>query len=220
VTDPEVLLGWLIAAYLAVVCVVAAVATRTGFDIPAAARSTWGRIVPARSVGEPEWTLGPAAVLSLAYVAATVVVVVVVWLPVRDLGLPNLVQFASATAPADVRHLAIAAILGWSLLVVNAVVAKQLVETLLPEELKRSQRERDRMGAAIGVLERVLVVILTVSGGPVAIGFVVAAKTLARFKKLDKDKDFAERYLLGTLASVTIALASALAAQLIWYRTF
>ena len=50
-TDPEVLLGWLIAAYLAVACVVAVVASRTGFDIPAAARSTWGRIVPARSTG-------------------------------------------------------------------------------------------------------------------------------------------------------------------------
>lgn len=218
-TDPEVLLGWLIAAYLAVVCVVAAVASRIGFDVPAAARSTWGRIVPARSTGKPEWTLGPVAVLSLAYVAATAVVVVA-WLPVRDLGLPNLVPFASTTAPADVRQLAMAAILGWSLLVVNVVVANQLVETLLPEELNRSQRERDRMGAAIGVLERVLVVILIVSGGPAAIGFVVAAKTLARFKKLEKDKDFAERYLLGTLASVTIALVSALAAQLIWYRMF
>jgi hypothetical protein len=219
VTDPEVLLGWSIAAYLAVVCVVAAVAGRIGFDIPAAARSTWTRIAPAGSSGKPEWTLGPVAVLSLAYVTAAAVVVVA-WLPLRDLGLPNLVQFAPTTAPADVRHLALAAILGWSLLVVNAVVANQLVETLLPEELKKSDRERDRMGAAIGVLERVLVVVLTVSGGPAAIGFVVAAKTLARFKKLDKDKDFAERYLLGTLASVTIALVSALAAQLIWYRMF
>ena len=136
-TDPEVLLGWLIAAYLAVACVVAVVASRTGFDIPAAARSTWGRIVPARSTGKPEWTLGPVAVLSLAYVAATAVVVLA-WLPVRDLGLPNLVQFASTTASADVRHLAIATILGWSLLVVNVVVANQLVETLLPEELKKS----------------------------------------------------------------------------------
>ena len=98
-TDPEVLLGWLIAAYLAVACVVAVVASRTGFDIPAAARSTWGRIVPARSTGKPEWTLGPVAVLSLAYVAATAVVVLA-WLPVRDLGLPNLVQFASTTASA------------------------------------------------------------------------------------------------------------------------
>ena len=44
-----------------------------------------------------------------------------------------------------------------------------------------------------------------------AVGFVVAAKTLARFKQLD-DRQFAEYYLLGTLASVSIALGSALVA--------
>ena len=47
------------------------------------------------------------------------------------------------------------------------------------------------------------------SGAEAAIGFVVAAKTLARFKLLD-DRDFAEYYLLGTLASVSVAIISAL----------
>jgi hypothetical protein len=40
---------------------------------------------------------------------------------------------------------------------------------------------------------------------------VIAAKTLARFRQLD-DRDFAEYYLLGTLASVAIAGISAFAA--------
>jgi len=52
-------------------------------------------------------------------------------------------------------------------------------------------------------------------GGPTAVGFVVAAKTLARFKELDK-KRFAERYLLGTMTSVSIAVASAMAAGWVW----
>lgn len=69
-----------------------------------------------------------------------------------------------------------------------------------------------RIGATIGVLERLLIVIFVLSGAVAAIGFVVAAKTLARFKQLD-DRDFAEYYLLGTLASVAIGLASALLAQ-------
>jgi hypothetical protein len=219
VTDPQMLLGWLIAVYLAVVCAVAGIAGRAGYDIPAASRAVWTRISPAGQDGKREWTLGPVAVLAAVY-AVSALAVVLVWLPLRDLGLPNLAGFASTTPPVDVRQVAAAAIIGWSLLVINLVVAGQLIETLLPEELKKGERERDRMGAAIGALERVLVVVLTISGGPVAIGFVVAAKTLARFKKLDKDKDFAERYLLGTLASVTIALVSALAAQLIWYRMF
>ena len=69
-----------------------------------------------------------------------------------------------------------------------------------------------RIGATIGVLERLLIVIFVLSGAVAAIGFVVAAKTLARFKQLD-DRDFAEYYLLGTLASVAVGLASALLAQ-------
>ena len=70
---------------------------------------------------------------------------------------------------------------------------------------------RDSVGATIGVLERLLVVTLMISGATLAIGLVVAAKTLARFKQLD-ERDFAESYLLGTLASVAIAVASAAAA--------
>jgi hypothetical protein len=69
-----------------------------------------------------------------------------------------------------------------------------------------------RIGATIGVLERLLIVIFVLSGAVAAIGFVVAAKTLARFKQLD-DRDFAEYYLLGTLASVAVGLGSALLAQ-------
>ncbi len=68
-----------------------------------------------------------------------------------------------------------------------------------------------RIGAAIGVLERLLIVTFVLTGSTAAIGFVVAAKTLARFKQLD-DRDFAEYYLLGTLASVAVALGTALVA--------
>jgi hypothetical protein len=68
-----------------------------------------------------------------------------------------------------------------------------------------------RIGATIGVLERLLIVTFVLTGSTAAIGFVVAAKTLARFKQLD-DRDFAEYYLLGTLASVGVALGSALLA--------
>jgi hypothetical protein len=69
-----------------------------------------------------------------------------------------------------------------------------------------------RIGATIGILERLLIATFVLTGSTAAIGFVVAAKTLARFKQLD-DRDFAEYYLLGTLASVALALASALLAQ-------
>ena len=72
-------------------------------------------------------------------------------------------------------------------------------------------RSPARIGATIGVLERLLIVAFVLTGAEAAIGFVVAAKTLARFKQLD-DRPFAEYYLLGTLASVSVALATGLLA--------
>jgi Protein of unknown function (DUF3307) len=70
-----------------------------------------------------------------------------------------------------------------------------------------------RVGATIGILERILIVVFVLTGSEAAIGFVVAAKTLARFRLLD-DRDFAEYYLLGTLASVAVAIITALVARL------
>ena len=58
-----------------------------------------------------------------------------------------------------------------------------------------------RIGATIGALERLLIVAFVMTGAIAAVGFVIAAKTIARFKQLD-DRGFAEYYLLGTLASV------------------
>jgi hypothetical protein len=66
-----------------------------------------------------------------------------------------------------------------------------------------------RVGATIGILERILIVVFVLTGSEAAIGFVVAAKTLARFRLLD-DRDFAEYYLLGTLASVAVAIVTGL----------
>lgn len=69
-----------------------------------------------------------------------------------------------------------------------------------------------RIGATIGALERLLIVALVLADAEVAVGFVIAAKTIARFKQLD-DRGFAEYYLLGTLASVSVALGSAIVAN-------
>jgi hypothetical protein len=69
-----------------------------------------------------------------------------------------------------------------------------------------------RVGATIGILERLLIATFVLVGAEAAIGFVIAAKTLARFRLLD-DRDFAEYYLLGTLASVSVAIITALVAR-------
>jgi hypothetical protein len=69
----------------------------------------------------------------------------------------------------------------------------------------------DQVGAAIGVLERLLIVTFVLTGADAAVGFVVAAKTLARFRQLE-DRQFAEYYLLGTLGSISVAIGSGLVA--------
>ena len=69
-----------------------------------------------------------------------------------------------------------------------------------------------QVGATIGILERLLIVVFVVISAEAAVGFVIAAKTIARFRLLD-DRDFAEYYLLGTLGSVSVAIFTGLLAK-------
>lgn len=61
-------------------------------------------------------------------------------------------------------------------------------------------------GRRIGQLERFLVTTLTVLDQFSAIAFVFAAKSIARFKKIEDEPIFAEYYLVGTLASVSFGM--------------
>lgn len=74
------------------------------------------------------------------------------------------------------------------------------------------QDENANAGALIGKLERIILFLLVLLNQYGAIGFVLAAKSLARFKQLE-DKGFAERYLIGTLASTAVAILAALAVK-------
>lgn len=70
--------------------------------------------------------------------------------------------------------------------------------------------DEPKAGRIIGKLERLIISVLVLAGQPGAIGFVLTAKSIARFKQFD-DQGFAERYLVGTLASTAIAIITALA---------
>ena len=69
-----------------------------------------------------------------------------------------------------------------------------------------------KVGATIGASSGLLIVTFMLAGADAAIGFVIAAKTIARFRLLD-DRDFAEYYLLGTLGSVAVAIITGLVAR-------
>lgn len=67
------------------------------------------------------------------------------------------------------------------------------------------ERSVPSVGAYVGMLERALILTLLLFEAPAAVGFVVAAKSVARFKELE-DRSFAEYYLVGTLMSVVVAI--------------
>ncbi len=74
-------------------------------------------------------------------------------------------------------------------------------------------REVLRGGAAIGVLERLCVVLGIVAGFPEAIAIVIAVKGLGRFTELAA-AEARERFIIGTLASLLWASACAVLVRL------
>lgn len=63
----------------------------------------------------------------------------------------------------------------------------------------------DRAGKWIGILERLIVLTLMLNNALDSVAFILTAKSIARFNEL-RNKDFAEYYLIGTLASITLAI--------------
>ncbi|NHJ02314.1 MAG: hypothetical protein EAX86_09285 [Candidatus Heimdallarchaeota archaeon] len=70
-------------------------------------------------------------------------------------------------------------------------------------------------GIIVGILERTIILTLGLLNQYSAISFVLAAKSMARFKQLEK-QDFAEYYLIGTLSSFSIAIICAILAQAVY----
>lgn len=65
-----------------------------------------------------------------------------------------------------------------------------------------------KTGAIIGTLERIIIVVFMSIGQYSAIGLVLTAKSIARYSRISKDREFGEYYLLGTLISLLFPVAS------------
>ena len=63
-------------------------------------------------------------------------------------------------------------------------------------------------GEIIGFLERILTAVFFIMGEFTAVGFIIAAKSIARYDKISKDVVFAEYYLIGTLYSILVTVAA------------
>src|SRR2546429_1368402 len=97
-----------------------------------------------------------------------------------------------------------------------------LIRSVLELPTLQMRRDEDRTagaieiarGRAIGALERALALTLVLLGEYSAVGWIIAAKALARFKALE-DREFAEYFLIGTLASFLLAVVGGIGMQVL-----
>ena len=88
-----------------------------------------------------------------------------------------------------------------------SVFIRKLFTSISPKTYPKTNLEELKAGNIIGKLERIIIAILLLNNQFGVIGFVLTAKSIARFKQME-NRDFAEKYLIGTLTSFLIVLIS------------
>ena len=86
---------------------------------------------------------------------------------------------------------------------------RKLFTSISPKTYPKENLEELKAGNIIGKLERIIIAILLLNNQFGVIGFVLTAKSIARFKQME-NRNFAEKYLIGTLTSFLIVLATVL----------
>jgi len=95
-----------------------------------------------------------------------------------------------------------------AIIFIGSIIVKRICKPFHFEE-KIQLSSVPQAGKYIGIFERLLILTLVLIDQYGVIGFVLAAKSVARFEGL-KDQRFAEYYLIGTLVSTSIALVGGL----------
>ncbi len=91
-----------------------------------------------------------------------------------------------------------------------AASVESSIQTVDAEEYNR--------GRLIGNLERIVLTIVVAAGSYAALAFLVAAKGIVRSDEFDKNRDFAEYFLIGSLSSVLVALCAGIALRFAMVR--
>ena len=90
-----------------------------------------------------------------------------------------------------------------------SVFIRKLFISISPKTYTKIYSEELKAGNIIGKLERIIIAIFLLNNQFGVIGFVLTAKSIARFKQME-NRDFAEKYLIGTLTSFLIVLTTVL----------
>lgn len=101
----------------------------------------------------------------------------------------------------DIEHL-----LGWLFILLAliqpcSITIKKVLNPYRPRNEDYQDEGIPSAGALIGVFERLLILVMLYANQFTAIGFVLTAKSIARYNKISENPQFAEYYLLGTLLS-------------------
>ncbi len=101
-------------------------------------------------------------------------------------------------------------ILSWILAILIIIKPIQITIKIVLNNYKPDEKKEDNSlsnaGALIGVLERCIIFLLLASNQYAAIGFVLTAKSVARYNKIAEEHKFAEYFLLGTLLSTLLVI--------------
>ena len=76
------------------------------------------------------------------------------------------------------------------------------------KERREAAQEVEGAGASVGTFERIFTVIFASLGQYAALGLLMAAKSMARYDRINKSPAFAEYYLIGTLYSILFAIVA------------
>ena len=89
------------------------------------------------------------------------------------------------------------------------IFISRILTVYKPENKDDTNKKDNNAGRLIGTIERIIILIFLSIGQYAAIGLVLTAKSIARYDKIAKEKDFAEYYLIGTLIStLTVIVVS------------
>ncbi|MDR7400642.1 MAG: DUF3307 domain-containing protein [Armatimonadota bacterium] len=115
---------------------------------------------------------------------------------------------AASLAPASV----VVAIVYVATLFGGAVLVRLVTDVFRPPA-SDGRRLPAGAGAFVGVVERLMVTTLVALNQYGAAGFVLAAKFIARYRRIEEEKEFGDYFLVGTLTSMALAILAGLAVR-------
>lgn len=89
-----------------------------------------------------------------------------------------------------------------------SILVRKALNPFMPADKERNDTGIENAGSLIGIFERLIILFMLSANQFGAIGFVLTAKSVARYNKISEDSQFAEYYLLGTLLSSLIIIVS------------